>query len=207
MSVMSRIRERVASTIETAEEAASGAAAKAEQAATGAAAAVREKARALTAEAPSAATLRHAAQAAVDAARNASGAPTPSVTAGKGMGVFLGVGTSAAAGTDAGVGGQISAGYVAGASGELKTYGNTGVVNGAMGAVAGGGLEAGIIVSDVRDFYGDGSQLSFCPAGIVSASLAFDKDKQLTSISVAVGKSTGGGIFQYDTHTEDTTGR
>ncbi|MBX3210390.1 MAG: hypothetical protein KF764_35485 [Labilithrix sp.] len=205
MTLLSRIRECVSSTIHDAEEAASGAAAKAE----GAAATVKQRALEIVSAppAPSASTLRHAAQAAVDAARNAARGRDEKPTSGAGPGVFVGVGTSAAAGGDIGVGGQASAGYVLGAGGEVKTYGSTGVVSGSLGAAAGVGLEAGLIVSDVRDFYGDGYQLSVCPPGLVSLEMSFTRDKQLTAISVGVAKSAGAGLFHFDTHTEDTTGR
>ena len=213
MNLVSKLRERIAETAHGAEQAASGAAAKAEEAAKVAAAKVKGEARRIVADppAPSAASIAHAARAAVDAARNAAlaetkkGAPgTPGKSHG---GVFVGLGASGAAGGDVGVGGEVSAGYVLGANGEAKTYGTTGVVSGSAGAVAGAGLEVGVIVGDVRNFYGDGYQLSLCPPGTVSLNLAFTRDKELTAISVAAGKSTGAGVFHFDTHTEDTTGR
>lgn len=209
MSLVSRIRERISETSHAVEQAASGAAAKAEEAAKAAAAKAKEGARAIVAEppAPSAASLAHAARAAVDAARNASPPEAKKAAPGKNQGIFVGVGASGAAGSDVGVGGEVSAGYVVSAHGEAKTYGTTGVVSGAVGAVAGGGVEVGVIVGDVRDFYGDGYQLSICPPGAVSLNMAFTREKELTAISVGVGKSTGAGVFHFDTHTEDTTGR
>jgi len=209
MSLVSRVRERISETAHAVEQAASGAAAKAEEAGKTAAAKAKEGARAIipAPPRPSAASLAHAARAAVDAARNAASSEAKKVVPGKTQGVFIGVGASGAAGGDVGVGGEVSAGYVVSAHGEAKTYGTTGVVSGSVGAVAGAGVEVGVIVGDVRDFYGDGYQLSICPPGAVSLNMAFTRDKELAAISVGVGKSTGAGIFHFDTHTEDTTGR
>lgn len=207
MDLLSKIRSRVGETLHNLEEAASGAAAKAEAAMKGAVVVTTGKPRAdVTPPLPSEASLAHASQAAVDAARSAS-APKGD-PAGKGPGIFLGSGVGAAAGSDVGVGGQASAGYVLGANGDCKTYGSTGVVNGSLGVTAGVGFEAGVIVTDVRDFYGDGYAVSVpVPGTPFSVSASFTSDKHLSAVSVGVGKSIGAGIFHFDTHTEDTTGR
>lgn len=207
MSLLSRVRDRVTETFYAAQEATSGAIAKAVVTGRAATTKVKQGPRVVDPPTPSAASLAHAARVAVDAARNASPPEGKKIESGKGPGVFVGVGASAAAGSDAGVGGEVSGGYVVGANGDVKTYGNTGVVNGSVGVVAGAGVEAGVIVGDVRDFYGDGYQLSICPPGVVSLNVAFTRDKELTAVSLGVGKSTGAGIFHFETRTEDTTGR
>jgi hypothetical protein len=207
MSFLSSIRNRVTGSIHAAEDAAAGVAAKAEDVVKGAAATAKAMGRGVVGEAPSpsAASLAHAARASADFARNASPALGKTATHGKGPGVFAGFGASAAAGGDVGIGGQASAGYLVGANGDLKEYGSTGTVNGSLGASAGVGFEAGI-VRDIDDFYGDGYQVSIS-GGAVSASLSFTSDKKLVSGSLSVGKSVGAGLFHFDTHTEDRTGR
>lgn len=206
MSVLSNIRSRISSSLHDAEKAAADAAEKAKQAVASAAGAAKERARTVVADppAPSAASVSHASQASVDAARNAPAAAKQAPVH-KEAGIYAGFGASAAAGTDEGVGGQVSAGYLVGVGGTMKTYGSTGVVDGAVGASAGVGFEAGV-VGDVRDFYGDGYQVGVS-AGPVSINVSFNRDNEWTGASVAVAESTGAGIFHFDTHTEDTTGR
>lgn len=209
MSFISSIRNRIAETVEDADKAAANAAGKAREAVTSVVAAAGEQARSALAAPPPASPscVAHAQQAVADAVRNAS-PPPPKKRAGTEAGIFVGAGGSAAAGVDTGVGGQASAGYVIGAAGTTKTYGSTGTVNGSMGAAAGAGFEAGVAF-DVRDFYGDGYQLTLAVPGTpVSVSASFTRDeKKLSAVSVGVGKSIGGGLFEFDTRTQDTTGR
>lgn len=204
MSFISGIRERLSDAVHDAEKAASEVASRAKETVSNAASAVQNKARAAVADAPapSAASETHASEAAAEAARNA---PKPTSAKKAEPAVFIGTGVSAAAGTDRGLGGQASAGYVIGSHGTLRTYGTTGVVNGAMGATAGAGIEVGV-VGNVADMYGPGYQITL-DVGVVAFNAGFGADKSLSSVSVSTGKSTGGGIFQFDTRTEDTTGR
>ena len=75
-----------------------------------------------------------------------------------------------------------------------------------MGAAAGAGVEVGVVLGDVADMYGPGYQIT-ADIGVVAFNAGFGPDKSLSSVSVSTGKSMGGGIFEFDTRTEDTTGR
>lgn len=205
MSFLEGIKNRISDAARDAEKAAADAANRAKEAVTNTIDAAKVTARAAISDppAPSAASVEHAQAAAADAVRNATPPPNKKPESKKSEpAVFAGFGVSAAGGmNDTSAGGQASAGYALGIRGTAKEYSSTGMVDGAMGAAAGIGFEAGV-VWDMPDLYGEGHQLTIaCEA--VSVSVLLGRDNEINGFSASVGKSVGYGGFHFGTNTED----